>query len=576
VAATLAGLVEKSLLAVAPGPVLPPPAWPGIERAELPAVPAPPPGEPRYRLLETVRAYAAERLAEAGEAEAVARAHAAWCVAEAEEARTKLYGAEQLAWRTRVHAEHGNLRAALRWLLDHGDADGAIRLADLLAWQWGLPGHDDQAAAELRAALALPGATRDRARAQALTSLALLDRLRRPPDRLAPEEVAAAIDRAVAAFRDSGAPAHADLVATLERGLGRRPRAPAASRSGTSSTTATHGDHWRLLDAALAEGRWTQVIAWSGMLGALAGVLDRVAVGDLAGARRDVESWLARLRRVGDRMSIIDSLGVAAYLAMAAGDYQEAEACVREALRLACELRYPAEMAVQLSILGELELERGNLDRARAHLEQALAAFRQLGVPDLVAWTHYSLSMVAVVGGDEATARAEHDLALEAFRRLGDEGGVAAAHALLGLVAARGREQGRAADLHRQALEVATRIDGPDMLSLVLQVMAVAAVIAGQAERAALLFGAAESRWRSSLASGLAPGMAERLPARLLDDAVATARRALGDEAFEAALARGRALSPDEVAPAGAASLGVADKDAARAPAAGGGQATRR
>jgi predicted ATPase/DNA-binding SARP family transcriptional activator len=571
VAATLAGLVEKSLLAVAPGPLLPPPAWPGIERAELPAVPAPPPGEPRYRLLETVRAYAAERLAEAGEAEAVARAHAAWCVAEAEEAQTKLYGAEQLAWRTRVHAEHGNLRAALRWLLDHGDADGAIRLADLLAWQWGLPGHHDQAVAELRAALALPGATRDRARAQALTTLALLDRLRRPPDRLPPEEVAAAIDRAVAAFRDSGAPAHADLVATLERGLGQRrpPQAAASAPASESSTTATHGDRWRLLDAALAEGSWTQVIAWSGMLGALAGVLDRGAGGDLAGARRDVESWLARLRRVGDRMSIIDSLGVAAYLAMAAGDHREAEACVREALRLACELRYPAEMAVQLSILGELELERGNLDRARAHLEQALAAFRQLGVPDLVAWTHYSLSMVAVVGGDDATARAEHDLALEAFRRLGDEGGVAAAHALLGLVAARGREQGRAADLHRQALEVATGIDEPEMLSLVLQAMAVAAVIAGQAERAASLFGAAESRWRSSLASGLAPGMAERLPARLLDDAVATARRALGDEAFEAALARGRALSPDEVAPADAAPPGVADKDAARAPAAG-------
>jgi predicted ATPase/DNA-binding SARP family transcriptional activator len=578
VAATLAGLVEKSLLAVVPGPVLPPPAWPGFERAELPAVPAPPPGEPRYRLLETVRAYAAERLAEAGEAEPVARAHAAWCVAEAEEAQTKLYGAEQLAWRTRVHAEHGNLRAALRWLLDHGDADGAIRLADLLAWQWGIPGHADQAVAALRAALALPGGTRDRARARALTTLALLDRLRRPPDRRPPEEVAAAIDRAVAAFRDAGAPAHADLVATLERGLGhRRPQAPDCSRTGTSSAAATHGDRWRLLDAALAEGTWTQVIAWSGMLGALAGVLDRVAAGDLAGARRDAEAWLARLRRIGDRMSIIDSLGLLAHLAMAAGDHREAEACVREALRLACELRYPAEMAVQLSILGELELERGNLGRARAHLEQALAAFRQLGVPDLVAWTHYSLSVFAVVGGDDATARAEHDLALEAFRRLGDEGGVAAAHALLGLVAARGGEKGQAAGLHRHAFDIAQRIDEPGILSLVLQATAVAAAIAGQAERAALLFGAAESRWRSSLASGLAPGMADQLPARLLDDAVATARRALGDEAFEATLARGRFLGPGEPAPADAAPpTEVADKDAARAPAAGGGQATRR
>jgi predicted ATPase/DNA-binding SARP family transcriptional activator len=579
VAAALAGLVEKSLLEVVPGPVVPPPAWPGIERAELPAVPPPPPGEPRYRPLETVRSYAAERLAEAGEAEPVAMAHAAWCVAEAEEAQTRLYGADQLAWRTRVHAEHGNLRAGLRRLLDHGDADGAIRLADLLAWQWGLPGHHDQAVAELRAALALPGATRDRARAQALTSLALLNWLSRSPDRLPPEEVAAGLDEAAAAFRDSGAPAHADLVATLERGLGshRLPQAPPPSMSRQPAPTATHDDPGRLLDAALAEGSWTQAVAWSSMLGAVAGVLDRVAAGDLPGARRDVESWVARLRRVGDRTSVIDSLGILAHLAMAAEDYHEAEACVREALRLACELRYPAEIAVQLLTLGELELERGNADRARAHLEQALAAFRQLGAPDLAAWTQYSLSVVAVTVGDTATARAEHDGALEAFRRLGDDGGVAATHALLGLVAARDGEEGRAADLHSEALDLAKRLGEPDMLSLVLQAMAVAAGIADQAERAALLLGAAESGWRSSLAPGRPPGIAHQLPARLLDDTAATARRALGDEAFEAALARGRALGTGEAVPAGAGPPpDVVEQDAADAPTAGEGHATRR
>src|SRR6266516_3148203 len=54
----------------------------GIERADLPPVPAPPVGEPRYRLLETVRAYAGERLAEAGEVDQVARTHAQWCAGE--------------------------------------------------------------------------------------------------------------------------------------------------------------------------------------------------------------------------------------------------------------------------------------------------------------------------------------------------------------------------------------------------------------------------------------------------------------------------------------------------------------
>src|SRR6266567_206960 len=96
VAGAIAGLVEKSLVEVAPGATLPPPFWPGIERADLPPVPAPPVGEPRYRLLETVRAYAGERLAEAGEVDQVARTHAQWCAGEVDQGQTRLRGADQL------------------------------------------------------------------------------------------------------------------------------------------------------------------------------------------------------------------------------------------------------------------------------------------------------------------------------------------------------------------------------------------------------------------------------------------------------------------------------------------------
>src|SRR6266516_1415107 len=80
----------------------------GIERADLPPVPAPPVGEPRYRLLETVRAYAGERLAEAGEVDQVARTHAQWCAGEVDQGQTRLRGADQLVWWTRAYAEHAN------------------------------------------------------------------------------------------------------------------------------------------------------------------------------------------------------------------------------------------------------------------------------------------------------------------------------------------------------------------------------------------------------------------------------------------------------------------------------------
>ena len=76
-------------------------------------------GEARYRLLETVRQYAAERLAEAGEAAAARDRHAAWCLALAERAEPALRGpASRRAWLARLEAEHDNLRAALAWCLD--------------------------------------------------------------------------------------------------------------------------------------------------------------------------------------------------------------------------------------------------------------------------------------------------------------------------------------------------------------------------------------------------------------------------------------------------------------------------
>jgi non-specific serine/threonine protein kinase len=70
-------------------------------------------GEARYRLLETVRQYARDRLLEAGEAEAVRGRHAGWCLALAEEAEPALVGDNQREWLDRLEREHDNLRAAL-------------------------------------------------------------------------------------------------------------------------------------------------------------------------------------------------------------------------------------------------------------------------------------------------------------------------------------------------------------------------------------------------------------------------------------------------------------------------------
>ena len=81
-------------------------------------------GEPRVGMLETIREYALERMAEAGEEEQARRRHAEHYAAFAEQAAQQLNGREHLAWLDRLEAEHDNLRAALSWSLETGTADG--------------------------------------------------------------------------------------------------------------------------------------------------------------------------------------------------------------------------------------------------------------------------------------------------------------------------------------------------------------------------------------------------------------------------------------------------------------------
>ncbi|HEY2125561.1 MAG TPA: DUF4062 domain-containing protein, partial [Streptosporangiaceae bacterium] len=97
--------------------------------------------EPRFRLLETVREYALERLRDSADWADAHDRHAAYFLARARPAEAELSGPEQLAWVDRLEARHDNLRAALSWLVDTGQLDRAVQLI-WATWQfWWLRGH---------------------------------------------------------------------------------------------------------------------------------------------------------------------------------------------------------------------------------------------------------------------------------------------------------------------------------------------------------------------------------------------------------------------------------------------------
>ena len=84
-------------------------------------------GGVRYRMLEPIRQYAREKLQEGGEGEEVRRRHASFFLALAEEAEPRLRGPEDMEWLERLEVEHDNLRAALSWALERGEAELGLR-----------------------------------------------------------------------------------------------------------------------------------------------------------------------------------------------------------------------------------------------------------------------------------------------------------------------------------------------------------------------------------------------------------------------------------------------------------------
>jgi predicted ATPase/DNA-binding CsgD family transcriptional regulator len=131
--------------------------------------------ESRYRMLETVRQYASEKLIESGARGALRAGHARFFLGLSEEAESGLAGPEQAAWLERLDTEHDNLRAALGWLAEEKDIERGLRLAASLLRFWWFRGYLIEGRAHLESLLGLSGTpVRDEVRAKALHALAVL------------------------------------------------------------------------------------------------------------------------------------------------------------------------------------------------------------------------------------------------------------------------------------------------------------------------------------------------------------------------------------------------------------------
>ncbi|MBV9327665.1 MAG: helix-turn-helix domain-containing protein [Chloroflexi bacterium] len=144
----LRGLVDKSLVLAEPGP-----------------------NGMRYRMLETIREYAADRMATAAGGDATFERHRDWYLALGQQALASYWwGTDLLGWLERLECERANFRAALTFSLEHGDAEAGLRLAAGNWVLWGFRGPWQEGREWIERLLAVPAAnTPSAARADALT-----------------------------------------------------------------------------------------------------------------------------------------------------------------------------------------------------------------------------------------------------------------------------------------------------------------------------------------------------------------------------------------------------------------------
>jgi predicted ATPase len=353
--------------------------------------------EPRFRLLETIREYALERLRNSGAWQEAHDRHAAYFAGLATPAESELGGEGQLAWLSRLETEAGNLSAALSWLMDQDRLDEAIAFI-WRTWRfWFLRGHLDDVARHAEKFLARSGEMALHERAMALSGSGFTLISYGDQDR-----GQSAFEQSLPLFREAGDPLGGALAAAAlghvlstqndpERGGELLEQAMSLLGEADTGELAAEERLYHLLDVALADNFLGQI--------------------ELGNAEHDraAELFAAGLdaaRSTADWFTVLVSLYDLALSSQARGDLDGAAELLKEGLPLAAEAGDEPSAAYYLEALAAIARLRDDPDRAARLLAAADAQLQASGS----GWLHAYVP------------RAPHDHAIlaELRSRLGD------------------------------------------------------------------------------------------------------------------------------------------------------------
>ncbi|THV41464.1 BTAD domain-containing putative transcriptional regulator [Glycomyces buryatensis] len=471
----------------------------------------------RYRMLETIRSYAAAQLEPSGRAEEEREARTRYCVALAERSDAELRSTGQLEARAQTQAEHDNLIAAVRRCVAQGDKELGLRLIGALFWYWHLCGLHTERLHWTRAVLELPGEVPAflRATERVLTGLLHAE----AGDFEASE---AAITAGLAAARES----------EVEAASGADARSPDPLVAGPGRFLLSIAPAF-LANPAGAAAAGPEPSGWERGITLL-------LASDATATNRDaidrVEQARAEFDRLGERWGHSSALRILAEHRSRLGEHEAELAAYDQAARLLDELGVAADAAEAYAEAAVARARIGEFAPAQAALDLAFERAETSREPRTIAYVRWARAQFLFHSGEDEAALRELDEAEASFDNTALEARIRVwGSAIRAMIALCSKQIGRA----RGALDGLTAAHfegamGPD-LAMLARLYAALVLAEGNAERAANLIGAAAALLGTEDRRGYDTGLRT-------DEEV---RELLGDKVFKEQYDRGAALERD-------------------------------
>jgi predicted ATPase/DNA-binding XRE family transcriptional regulator len=476
-------------------------------------------GAVRVAMLETIREYALELLADSGELSDQQQRHARTFLALAQAARPHLQDRQLEVWLERLAADHDNLHTALAWSCSPmGDATLGLQLAEALWEFWLVRGHISEGRAWIAALLDRPAA-----RAPSVTQARLLG----GAGRLAWaqndwQQAARLLEQSQALCAElgdvagsAGALNHLGEVAEAQ---GNYPHA-AAFFARSLALFEQLGDR---------EGSASALVSYAQMM---------QAQGQHERAAELVAASLTLFEELGDRRGLAVALTVQGQVMYMLGEYARADALFDRSLEVFHSLGYRHGAGWALTNQGQTALAQGDYRRAEERFAESLELYTELGDGRGQAWAMTNQGQAAHAQGDTTRGVALLERGVALFDALGDQRGYAWALYYSARAMNASHHNVRIVERFVESLRIFHTLGDARFSADCLNDLAKICAGLGHRRTAVQLFAAADTQRRRSSASSPASGEPV---------ALAALRCGLGETTFAAAWEAGSALAAEQ------------------------------